>query len=87
MKAEGFIPLKREKTCLAPVLERTIYRSPELTMSFRERKNMLFVLGAKDFFNHIGGFSLTFMVYPHEHFSEKTHSNKLDTDDDQEGTE
>ena len=55
-------------------------------MSFRERKNILLVLGAKDFLNHIGGLSLAFMIYPHKHFSEKAHADKLDPNDDQESS-
>lgn len=56
-------------------------------MSFRKRRNILFALRTKDLFNHIGGFFLAFMIDPHEHLSEKAHSDKLNPNNDQEGTE
>lgn len=87
MKAKEFMPFNVKKTCSGSVLDKTIQRSTELTVSLRMRKNILFALGANDLFNHIGGFSLAFMIDPHEHLTEKAHSDKLNPNDDQESTE
>ena len=69
-----------------PVLSKTKYRRPELTIILITIRRILFAFRAKDLLQYVNRFSLTLMVNPHEHFTQKSHSDQLYADDYQKST-